>query len=249
VYQSHHKFDHVFEGAPPPSVSVIVCSIPRSGSSLLCDLLASSELAGAPMEYLDENAIQAFERLWDVGTFDEYLEALLDRRTSPNGVFGLKLLHGQLKELRGRELADVFPNPRFVYITRRDRLRQAVSFARATQTEQWASDHPPPTRPPEFDAEQVRHMLDWIERDERLWEAYFEHRAIAPLRIVYEPFVDAVEATVLRVMDYVGIDRPEGFVLKAPTISRQADALSEDWVRRFSAKSRPSATVSETRRT
>jgi trehalose 2-sulfotransferase len=249
VYQSHHKFDHVFEGAPPPEVSFAVCSIPRSGSSLLCDLLATTELAGAPMEYLDEDAIRAFGRIWGMDAFEDYLDALLARKTSPNGVFGLKLLYGQLRELAGRELGDVFPNPRFIYITRRDHLRQAVSFARATQTEQWASDHPAPSHLPVFDPDQIQHMLEWIERDERLWEEYFELRSISPLRIVYEDFVAAVDGTVLRAMEHIGIELPAGFRLRPATISKQADELSEDWVRRFSARSRPSANASGTRRT
>ena len=76
-------------------------------------------------------------------------------------------------------------------------------------------------------------MLEWIRRDERFWELYFAHHSISPLRIVYEDFVDSVEPTVVRVMDHVGIERPAGFQLKPPTIERQADELSEQWVRRF----------------
>jgi Stf0 sulphotransferase len=71
MYTGHHKFDHVFEGAPPPTVSLVICSLPRSGSSLLCDLLANTELAGAPMEFFDRDAIDAFRRIWGVETFEE----------------------------------------------------------------------------------------------------------------------------------------------------------------------------------
>jgi LPS sulfotransferase NodH len=224
----------VFEGAPPPSVSYVVCSVPRSGSSLLCDLLANTDLAGAPMEYFDPDAIEAFRRSWGVGgTFDDYLAALLARKTSVNGVFGLKLLFGQLAELGGRNLGDVLPDPRFVYITRRDQVRQAVSFARATQTEQWASDHPAPAAPPVYHRDQIQAMLEWIRRDEELWERYFRHHSISPLRIVYEDFVESVEQTVLGAMDFIGIERPPGFRLMPPTIERQADELSEEWVQRF----------------
>ena len=224
----------MFEGAPPPSVSYVVCSVPRSGSSLLCDLLANTDLAGAPMEYLDPAGIEAFRRSWGVGeTFDDYLAALFERKTSTNGVFGLKLLFGQLGELGGRELRAVLPDPRFVYITRRDQVRQAVSFARATQTEQWASDHPEPDVKPVYHRDQIQRMLEWIKRDEGSWELYFAHHSISPLPIVYEDFVESVEQTVLRVMDHIGIDRPGGFQLKPPTIERQADELSDEWVERF----------------
>src|SRR5204862_2935373 len=134
----------------------------------------------------------------------------LAKKTSPNGVFGLKLLFGQLAELDGRELRAVLPDPRFVYIMRRDQVRQAVSFARATQTEQWASDHPEPAASPVYHRDQIQAMLEWIRRDERFWELYFAHHSISPLQIVYEDFVDSVEPTVLAVMDHVGIERPAG---------------------------------------
>jgi LPS sulfotransferase NodH len=235
MYTGHHKFDHVFEGAPPPTVSLVICSLPRSGSSLLCDLLANTELAGAPMEFFDRDAIDAFRRIWGVETFEEYLDALLVKKTSPNGVFALKLLYGQLAELDGRDLRGILPSPRFVYVTRRDQVRQAVSFARATQTEQWASDHPAPADPPVFDRAQIRDMLEWVKQDERLWEAFFEHHAISPLRVAYEDFAGSVEQTVLAILQHAGIDLPPGFRLEPPTLEQQADDLSEEWVRRFLA--------------
>ena len=140
---SHHKFGHGWEGSPPPHVSYIVCSMPRSGSSLLCDVLAGTELAGAPTEYLDLNQMEAFQREWEVSGLEEYLAALRDRKTSPNGVFGLKAHFHQLRDVLGeRDLDAEFPGLRFVYIRRRDHVRQAVSWARANQTGQWASDHP-----------------------------------------------------------------------------------------------------------
>src|SRR5204862_259626 len=51
----HHKFDHVYEGSPPPRVCFMVCAMPRSGSSLLCDVLAATEMAGAPTEFFAPN--------------------------------------------------------------------------------------------------------------------------------------------------------------------------------------------------
>ena len=82
MYQSHHKFDHEFLDAPFPSVSFVLCAIPRSGSSLLCDVLANTELAGAPMEFFDEDAVSAFQRIWGVNMFDDYVSALLAPKTS-----------------------------------------------------------------------------------------------------------------------------------------------------------------------
>ena len=144
---SHHKFGHAVEGMRrSPHVSYIVCAVPRSGSSLLCDMLAATELAGAPTEYFDDNQREVFAREWGVAPdAEEYLrrddreEDEPERRVRAEGVHFDHLLR------RVRAVATStreFPDLQLVYIRRRDHVRQAVSWARAIQTGQWASDHP-----------------------------------------------------------------------------------------------------------
>ena len=232
---SHHKFGHGWEGAPPPHTSYIVCSVPRSGSSLLCDVLAATELAGAPTEYLDRNQMEAFQREWSVSGLDEYLQALRDRKTSPNGVFGLKAHFHQLRdELGGRDLDAEFPGLRLVYIRRRDHVRQAVSWARAIQTGQWASDHPVRLAvTPRFDSAEIARLMAQIEREEQHWERLFAERGEQPLRIDYEELAQALAPAVRQVLEFIGVTVPLDFEPPPPTIAKQADELTEDWVRRF----------------
>jgi LPS sulfotransferase NodH len=230
----HHKFDHVFEGSPPPRVSFVVCALPRSGSSLLCELLARTELAGAPSEFFDHNQMNEFRRVWRIDTLDDYLDALLAKKTSPNGVFGCKVHYHQLVDaLGGRHVGTVFPNLHLVYISRRDRVRQAVSFAKASQTEQWTSQHDPPVEPPAYDAGQIRSLLDWIEREEVAWERYFTKRAAPLHRVVYEEFVETMEKTVVDVMRFLEVPLPPGFRPPTPTLDQQADELTDEWTQRF----------------
>ena len=100
---SHHKLGHQWDDSPPPQVSYIVCALPRSGSSLLCDILAATELAGAPTEYFDDNQRTVFARHWNVARdAREYLDAMIARKTSPNGVFGLKAFIGHLRDRDAR---------------------------------------------------------------------------------------------------------------------------------------------------
>src|ERR1700754_339182 len=80
--------------------------------------------------------------LWQPETYDRYLAWALEQGTTPNGVFGAKLMWGYLGDfaalLRGiagnagrtvpELLAATFPNLRYVQITRHDKVRQAVSL-------------------------------------------------------------------------------------------------------------------------
>jgi LPS sulfotransferase NodH len=227
---SHHKLEHEFPAGIDLWNSYIVCALPRSGSSLLCEVLANTERAGAPAEYFEPNVMRDFSKAWGTESLDEYLEALLEKKTSPNGVFGVKALYPQLDDaFKGRNLTEIFPNLRFVYVTRRDHLRQAVSFTRAMQTDQWADHHPARTGDIRFDREQISDSLAWIEREEGLWEGFFGRTGASPLRLVYEDFVQSLEATVARVLSFLGIEVPGDLNVSA-TLGRQSDEVSETWV-------------------
>jgi LPS sulfotransferase NodH len=238
----HHKFDHVFEGSPPPTVSYLVCALPRSGSSLLCDLLASTELAGAPTEFFDREQMHAFWRTWSVTTFEDYLEALIAKKTSPNGVFGLKAFWHQLIDVfpdRGvGHVGDLFPNLHHVYVKRHDHVRQAVSFSRAIQTSQWTSVALGAAADPVYNTEHIGSLLEWIEREEREWDRFFADSAAPLLRVDYEDLAEAPQQAVVDVLRFLGVDLPEGFQAPAPTLDRQTDSISEDWVSRYRAETR-----------
>jgi LPS sulfotransferase NodH len=231
---THHKLEHEYEGGVDTAVRYAVCALPRSGSSLLCELLFSTGLAGAPAEYFDGALMEQFRARWQVTAFEDYLDALLSRKTGPNGVFGFKAHFFQLAEaFPENSLRRAFPSLGRVYITRRDRLRQAISWARAVQSGKWASDHEVQReRPAMFRREQIDRLLAGISEREHRWEAFFAASGAAPLRIEYEDLVASPGDTVQAVLRHIGVDA-EGVVIGAPTLSRQADATTEDWVSRY----------------
>lgn len=72
--------------------SVLICFVPRSGSTHLCGLLASTGVLGRPREYFwAPNAVA-----------DPPLDDVLRQGTTPNGVFGCKFQLGQWNELLTR---------------------------------------------------------------------------------------------------------------------------------------------------
>jgi trehalose 2-sulfotransferase len=89
--------------------------------------------------------------LWSRAAYDRYLEWAFETGTTPNGVFGAKLMWGYFEDFvsllrnipRHREvpLADllpaVFPELVFVRVVRANKLRQAVSLWKAVQTATW----------------------------------------------------------------------------------------------------------------
>ena len=119
-------------------------------------------------------------------------------------------------------------------ITRRDRLRQAVSWVRALQTLKWER-RPAPGRSARRSStsSDITQKLVRIDREEDEWESLFDRYGIEAHRVVYEEFVEAQEQTVREVLDALGVDAPADLHLPPPVLDRQADELSDEWVERY----------------
>jgi glutamate-1-semialdehyde 2,1-aminomutase len=236
----HHKWDHEYETITPPRICYAVCATPRCGSSLLCELLCNTGIAGAPTEFFDPEMQEKFRLAWGLPSFDAYLQTLLEKKTGPNGVFGFKVHWEQYERfLGGRDARALFPNLHIILMTRNDRLGQAISFWRAVQSNQWASGDVASGREVRYDREQIQAFLTKIETEEHTWEALFAATGIEPIRVVYEELVADPVTHVRRVLGALSVQVPEDLRIPPPTLQKQADALSERWRGRFLAEARP----------
>jgi LPS sulfotransferase NodH len=131
---------------------LIVCATQRSGSTLLCELLKATGVAGVPNEYFQhfkDTGLADQPRQYLAGVSDPAVLALLPpldpgvpepsfdfdavRRagTTPNGVFAAKIMWSHTPDLWARlgerTLEDVFGPLRYVQVVRRDKIAQAMS--------------------------------------------------------------------------------------------------------------------------
>jgi trehalose 2-sulfotransferase len=264
-----------------PMLSYLVCATPRSGSTLLCELLEQTGVAGHPEEYFEalrhsgvprkpheyfdrERHANIIERLafrempdgtvrtpsplWDPNNYGRYLQWALEKGTTPNGVFGAKLMWGYLGDvatlLRTIDgmaglpvpelLAHAFPGLRYVQITREDKVRQAVSLWKAVQTQAWRADgeRTEPAAEPVFSFRAINYLVRLLTAHDASWDAYFLGLGRPPLKVTYEELAADQGPVVRRVLAHLGIPAPEPLSLPPPRLSAQADELSEDWVRR-----------------
>jgi LPS sulfotransferase NodH len=190
--------------------------------------------------------------LWRPDTYDQYLEWALTEGTTPNGVFGAKLMWGYLGDfaelLRGIDgnagrslpelLARAFPGLRYVQITRRDKVRQAVSLWKAVQTQAWqreagtdGTDARAGRMPePVFSFRAINYLMRQLTAHDASWDAYFLGLGYEPLKVTYEELADSTDAVVRSVLDHLGIAAPDELHIGAPRLSVQADEVSEAWV-------------------
>jgi LPS sulfotransferase NodH len=243
-----------------PRRSYLVCATQRSGSSLLCEALRNTGLAGRPAEYLLDAEAGGWEsgdwaRARGVSSRAEFVRLVLRLGTTPNGVFGSKLLGDhrdeaveRLRPLAGAAagggtrtahgvLSAAFPGLRYVRLTRRDRVRQAVSWLRAAQTGRWAAHVPADDdAAPRYDAAALDAIVRHIGAAERAWDDFFRDAGIEPHGVTYEGLVAAYGETALGVLDFLGVPYARPLAFGVRRLVRQADAESEAWARRYAAE-------------
>jgi trehalose 2-sulfotransferase len=232
-----------------PKLSYTIWFTQRTGSTLLCRALESTGVAGHPNEWLytwlGEQQVQSAadlqRHLWENGS-------------TANGVFGLK---HSFHEPHFTELIQTFrqfpgvptsesnrvriwehalPNHRHIFMTRRNKVRLAVSWWKAVKTAEW---HllPGETRKAidlhdGYSFEAINHLYAECSMREAGIQEFFSEGGIVPLTIVYEDFIQEYENTVRKILAFLELDAntPE---ISPPSLSPTADTISEEWVQRF----------------
>jgi LPS sulfotransferase NodH len=215
------------------SRAYVVCSTQRCGSTYLCQLLASTGVAGNPEEYFEARAetgspphpgyflaglprtgagirddvrptdAPEYSDLRSVDGWEEHLDRTFRLGTTDNGVFGVKLMWNQLPDLEqhatalpefaavvGSDLLDrLLEHPSYVWMRRRDKVRQAISLWRALQTRKWRAEHPAEDGEgpiPWYSFHGIEHLRRRLSADDEAWGRFFFHSLIEPLELVYE---------------------------------------------------------------
>lgn len=251
---------------PPPEApprTYVVASTPRSGSTLLCRLLWATRRVGAPKEYLNPMQLRDWEvRLgarrrdrhlagalrgplvgacmgrwgWDEARVAAHLSRVRERRSS-GGWFGLKLHHHhRTRWFADGKLPHVLGPLRWIRITREDRRRQAVSWARAEQTGQWASWQRP-LLPPVYSRRRIDARWADLDSAEASWDALLATESV--LHLGYAELCADPSGVVRRVLHWLTVPGASDVLVPPPDVTRQADATTESWVRRHARAGPP----------
>jgi LPS sulfotransferase NodH len=258
-------------------VCYLICATPRSGSNLLCEGLWNTNSAGRPTEYFLSwyEAMHHPERYRNqfgksfLPASAESMQHILKLGTTPNGIFASKIMWPQLelvietiKSVFGKQhLTDpeamnaVFPQLRYVYIYRENKIRQAVSFAKAIQSKEWLDfDRSDPCNTESFighfselfefygktvkkqkisyDFDLISQLHNSILQQDQAWEKYFKLSGIHPFRVIYETLIENYEDTIYNILEFINVpDR--SIVLQKLSMKRQSDSLNEEWLDRY----------------
>ena len=244
-----------------PYDAYVVCTTPRSGSTLLCSLLAATGRAGRPGSHFHGPSVDGWARSFGLAVdpaasrrdvLARIVAAAIERGRGGTDLFGLRLQHHGLDFLL-RQLAILHPDVAgdaarmrtafgrtlFVHLTRADRIGQAVSHVRADQTGllHRAADGTELERlgPPaslRYDPEAIRARIREALAGNRRWTDWFAAEGILPVSVTYESLSARPAEVVADLLERLGLDRAVADGAR-PGVTKLADETSRRWVERF----------------
>lgn len=150
VKSTHIELFERLAMTPPTDVStlkksLLVLTTPRSGSTMFCEALNSTNELGWCEEWFNYEYFAAYLIVNKIELFNlkDYMKWVAERSIR-NGVYCLKWHVGQVESMRNDFGVDFnsMHFDRVIWLYRRDRLAQAVSLAKATVSDKFRSYEP-----------------------------------------------------------------------------------------------------------
>jgi LPS sulfotransferase NodH len=133
-------------------------------------------------------------------------------------------------------ISTVFSNVSYVWIIRRDKVRQAVSDELAIQTGNyaWIGDQKPISeREPIFNFTRLDFQVNRIIAGDHAWQQYFIEAGVTPFKVAYDQFVEESDGTLRAILEYLNIHIPPNHSFDRPKLKKMADALNDEWTQRY----------------
>ena len=246
----------------PTPQTYALCSSPRSGTTLLCNMLRQTGVAGAPDSFFREKSFDDWCAAWDVPrpldvndpvACRTYVQKLIEAGRGKGGLFGMRIMGPDINMLRhiltklysaisDHDLIEAAFGPtRYIHLSRLDKVAEAVSYLRAEQTGLWHGDPAgndieriAPSETDGYDAARIAARVQMLGGYDAAWRTWFQREGITPLFLTYEGLSDDPLGTLRKVLTFLDQD-PHVVQHVTPGTRKLADDTSQAWITRFKA--------------
>ena len=186
-------------------MNYVICTTPRTRSTVLCDLLVSSNVAGYPREYHEGHESLKDLDITDPATYQKYVSV----STSPNAVCGIQVMHE--KKHIVEKFID-FKKLKCIWLRRENKIKQAISLLKAIkrncfyETDETRKNDGLNQIKITHD-EIIYHTFKFTAED-MSWAHYFQENLISPLTIWYKDLETETQQkeTLRKVLEFLSID-------------------------------------------
>ncbi len=221
--------------------TVLIASTPRCGSHMIGHAMARTGLLGVPFEYCNPSNMSVWMQRLGTISPEATLRAIIARRSTANGMFGIKAHFTQCETLGGpQQLFKALPGLRVVHLRRADVLRQAISYAVARQTGVWIKGQEPTSETAVYDASLIADCLDDIAVQNAGWSTAFAKAGIRPLNLYYEDAASDLQFAVTQVARFMNVvSSDETIEVETATERQGRNGMTKNWVERYTQDRRP----------
>lgn len=231
-----------------PDKTLIVAGARRSGSTYLSSLIDGTGVLPETQEYFNDSL---YPRLFgrECPTLESKLRYMDEVARSSDNYMSVKMFPEHMNMLLKHDLLDrAFPNQYFVFLRRDDVLGQAISMARAMQTEKWSSRDRGNDNEPVYDGAAISKAIRLSVACDAWWAEFFAGRDVPVLRLTYEQILADPAGQVGRVIELMELSSSEyRFAGMRQELERQSDELNEEWRERYLSEPRPVSGLREKR--
>ena len=241
--------------------SYIICTSPRSGSTLLCSLLAGTGIAGNPKSWFHDPSVSEWLNYFDLAhdTLHSECEILaqifrsaINLGSGHSAIFGLRMQSHSFDFFKqklsvlypefssdGQRLQAAFGRILYIHLSRLDKVEQAVSYVKAKQSGLWhiAPDGTELERlsPPgelKYVAGDILHQFREMKVQDANWDQWFVAESINPFRLQYESLSSNPAKSLRHVLDELDLNMETISDVEA-SVAKLTDQINLTWVKRF----------------
>ncbi|MFZ5862697.1 MAG: Stf0 family sulfotransferase [Nitrospirota bacterium] len=229
-FSEHHDFPRVEK----PSKILIIASTARSGGHMLGHALHKTSCFGFPLEYANSANIAEWKRRFGKKLFFDVLTEIQRRRTSPNGVFGIKIHYSHINQFGGfHRLMEYFPNAYYILLSREDLIGQAVSLAIASQTGVWISGQKPVHDNPKYNFNQINAYLRQTILENSSWRYSLAACGCKRIDMDFRDVRDSLTQSIKRIAEFVGAEIDPEKIPNEQVTKRQSNDINAKWANKF----------------
>lgn len=242
--------------------SLVVCTNPRSGSTMLCDLIKSTGELGDPKSFYRAQSIANWMDRLSIATdpqanpakFErEYLDKIVIRGRGETARFSLRIMQENFADMIAKFrllypdiacdlslIQKAFGPTKFIYLQRNNKVEQAVSYIKAQKSGLWhktadGSDRERLSVQADdltYDYETIKKLVDEFSRADMTWQTWFRANDILPIEVHYEVLARDPQAEMTKVITALELE-PACLQNLSFDTSKTADQISLSWVQRF----------------
>lgn len=210
----------------------LILSEVRCGTNWVGSMADNTGLMGVSGEWLawhkTKNPIQKFD---GPGFFDHVIQA----SSTPNQRFAIKIFPDHIHRINQiynydfiRKCRQTHP-VKIIQLQRRDRISQAVSFARSTQTRQWRSDLPK-EKEAVYDFPLICRAYFGAGRSNAFWQDYLAINNIEHETYYYEDLLTSIDKYRKSLTGFLDVEESIEWQTE---LQIQRDSVSQEWCDRF----------------